>query len=77
MKKLMNKKDGVDMKVFSINHDGHYIGGHSIVVAETETKAKNSLKKELLKKGLEPDIYGVYEVDTTKRNVIMTSDGQY
>jgi hypothetical protein len=67
------------MKVFTCtDHDGHFLSGISVIVAETELKAVNSLKKELEKAGLDPDKkFTLQELDITTRQVDMLFNGDY
>jgi hypothetical protein len=68
------------MKVFySSDHDGYYpVGVCSIVVADTELKAKNILKKKLIEKGLDPnDEFTLHEITLDKAEGYIILDGNY
>ena len=68
------------MKLFTCtDHDGMYMEGTSIIIAETERKAKNLLKKAIEKTG-----YLKWKGDETlteipmdKKQVIILDNGDY
>jgi hypothetical protein len=70
------------MKVFIAEHDGIYLGGHSVVVAEDRKEARKILRPII------KDMFFSYgkkaslsikleEVDTKTPNVVMVFNGDY
>jgi len=67
------------MKVFVCNdHDGYWpVPTASVIVAKDEEDAKVMLRKELESKGLKTEWFTLKELDVTKEQVEMLSDGDY
>ena len=69
------------MKFFvCTDHDNFYVGGVSIVIAETKLKARNLLSKELVKEGLKPYIeepFTLQEIDTNVPIALVLQNGDY
>jgi hypothetical protein len=67
------------VKVFTcIDHETHFVGGASIIVAETEEQAHDLLVAELLTHGLEQKSKPtLYEIDTTKPKATVLYNGDY
>jgi hypothetical protein len=72
------------MKVFQATFNGFWHGGTAIVVAETERKARNLLKKEIEKEiansrfrssSCDGEIYSLIEIDTSKPQAIILDNG--
>jgi hypothetical protein len=77
-------KGSVEMKVFEATFNGFWHGGTAIVVAETERKARNLLKKEIAKEmanalahssSCDGEIYSLTEIDTSKPQAIILDNG--
>jgi hypothetical protein len=66
------------MKVYAMEHDGHYLAGYSVVVAESDEQAE-----ELMRRGLEEaklpseGTIKCVEIDTTTIGVTMLWNGDY
>lgn len=67
------------MKVFVCNdHDGYWpVPTASVIVAKDEEDAKVMLRKELESKSLNTELFTLKELDVTKEQVEMLSDGNY
>lgn len=65
------------MKVFIAEHDGHHLGGYSVIVANTKEEAMNMLKHELWQQKLRTDGIEIEEVDTTQYSVNILFNGDY
>ena len=66
------------MKVFAIEHDGVYLGGMSVAVAETEEQAKEQLKFALEDMKLKyTGFEKLVEIDTTKPGFYVLWNGDY
>jgi ribonuclease PH len=66
------------MKVFAIEHEGVYLGGMSIAVAETEDQAREQLKFALNDMKLKyTGEEKLIEIDPTKENFYVLWNGDY
>jgi hypothetical protein len=60
------------------DHDGHYVGGASVVWAPSEDEARTLLMKELPKAGLRPERpFTLKEVDLSEPFALILRDGDY
>ena len=60
------------------DHDSHYVGGASVVVAETEKEAGKILDAALYNKGLDAlKPYTLVELDLSHGNAVVLHDGNY
>jgi len=65
------------MKVFTAEHDGVWLGGYSVIVAENEAEALDLLKAELIKQHLSLKWIEVKELDTSAKGAVVLFDGDY
>lgn len=65
------------MKVFTASHDGVWLGGDSVIVAQDKEEAVLLLKSSLKSAGLRTDGFDLKEVDLSKPKAIMLDDGDY
>lgn len=68
-----------DLRAFLVAHDGGYIGGHALVVAETERKAVNAVNKALKEGGINETktVKDLLEIDLTNPSATIISTGEY
>lgn len=60
------------------DHDGHWpVGVASIVIAENKEEAKELLKSELSKQGLDTHNFTLNKVDLDKKQAIILFNGDY
>lgn len=64
------------LKVFTANHEGHWLGGCSVVVAENKDEAYEILSKELGYQGLNVSYGAIQEIDlyTPAAHVLFNGD---
>lgn len=67
----------VPLRIFCASHDGHYMGGYSVVVAKDRRTARRILLRELKAQGLNPKVFDMHELDITKEGVDLLYDGEY
>jgi len=67
------------MNVYTcVDHDNHYVGVASVVVAETEEQARDLLKAELRGHGLNPDVpFTLRKINITDPRAFVLQDGDY
>lgn len=67
------------MKIFYCQHDGVYLPGISVVVADDEIRARELLDKKLLDLKLKPSTERAYKLTeiTLQESVHMLFDGNY
>lgn len=67
------------MKVFTCNdHEGYWpVPTASVIIAENEKEARDMLHEQLLEKGLNKEDFTLVEVNTSIKQVITLSDGEY
>ena len=69
------------MKLFTCtDHDAHWVGGSSVVVAEDEAEATQLLDAKLAEHGLKPRAevpYALTERDISKPVAFVLDDGDY
>jgi hypothetical protein len=64
------------MKVFTCtDHQGHYVGVSSVIVAHDDSSARKLLADELINQHLSPLDFTLVEVDTTKEIAIILQNG--
>lgn len=75
---MVNDEVGTEMKVFAIEHDGVYLGGFAVVVADSIEAANSMMKKLLIEMKLDPDKnYKVSAIDTNNPGVYLLWNGDY
>ena len=67
------------MKVWTCNdHNGHYVGVASVVVADDERHARALLKAELVKQGLDPNVpFTLNPLDMNTAMAYVIQNGDY
>lgn len=67
------------MLVFTLHHNGVYMSGNSVVVAETKRKAVNAINRALKAEGLKATVKesDLIALDTTKPSVEILFNGDY
>lgn len=67
------------MRVFTCtDHEGHYVGVASVVIARNEDEAREVLSAELRKVGLlSPRGFSLTELDTRVPHAVILQDGDY
>lgn len=70
---------GAELNVYiCVDHDSHYIGGASVIVAGSEDEARELLKKELQASGLDDRRpFTIKRIDTQKPQAVILRDGDY
>jgi hypothetical protein len=60
------------------DHDGHFVGGASVVVARNEDSARELLKDELRQHGLNPNAaFTLRRISTETPKAFVLQDGDY
>lgn len=65
------------MKVFYIEHSGMYLGGHSVVVAETEDEARILMMEKLIQEDHGIEIFEIQELNVKEKGVTYLWNGDY
>jgi hypothetical protein len=67
------------MKVWTCNdHDGHWVGTASVIVADTEDQARELLKAELKEHGLDfHKPFTLRRINTSRPKAFVLQDGDY
>jgi hypothetical protein len=65
------------MRVWTCLHDGIWLGGCSVIVAESEEQARALIVAELRERQLCDSDIELREVDTRRPQVIMLANGDY
>jgi hypothetical protein len=64
--------------IWHATHNGHYITGHSIIVAESEDEARALLEIEMKVHGIsEPHVWDMRRLNTNEPKCFVISDGDY
>ncbi len=62
----------------SVDHDGHWVGVASVVVADTEDHARELLRAELKIHGLDPDKpFTLRQINADAPRAFVLQDGDY
>lgn len=77
--KCSNSVDSkINYKVYTCtDHEGHYAGVASVIVASSEKNARDLLRQALYNKGLDDDSFTLQELDTGKEGATVLCDGDY
>ena len=60
------------------DHDGHWVGGASVIVANSEHEARELLKAELYEHGLDSNKpFTLRQINTEKPRAFVLQDGDY
>ena len=66
------------MNVYTCKHDGHYLGGYSVVVAHDEAEARELLAAELRSHGLNLEPSATVEsLPLTEARAVVLFNGDY
>jgi hypothetical protein len=67
------------MKIYTcVDHDGHWVGVASVVVAVSEEEARRLLQVELRSHGLSGNKpFTLHEINTTESRAFVLQDGDY
>ena len=66
------------MRVFTCtDHNGHWVGVASVVVADDEAAARSLLDTELKTHGLQPNAYSLQEINTAQPRAFVLQSGNY
>ncbi len=66
------------MNIYEVRHDGHYLGGLSIVVADNEAQAVELTKAAIVEHGLKTDgIKVVRALGVTEPRCYVLDNGDY
>ena len=64
-------------RVFAARHDGHYLGGYSVVIAESAEEAYRMMRLELANLKLDEEDIEIEEVSLDFPSVTVQFDGDY
>lgn len=66
------------MNVYEVRHEGHYLGGLSVVVAESEERALSLTKFALVERGLSSNnVYVARKLNLEVERCFVLDDGDY
>lgn len=63
--------------MFAASHSGHWLGGYSVIVAESREEAEKQLVAALQKEGLDTDRLNINELDLYTPSVHVLFNGDY